>query len=116
MQLSIITVLSLAVAGVHAGNNFAQSCGRTKLDASKLELSSECNDGLGGGSPTSILDLNKCFHVLQRKISCGPGGISGCKCSLQGDSAMSCNCGKAAGQQTVDLNACIGNNAGVLGC
>lgn len=33
------------------------------------------NDGLGGGSPTAKLDLNKCSHVLGGKISCGSGGL-----------------------------------------
>ncbi|EHA57074.1 hypothetical protein MGG_16217 [Pyricularia oryzae 70-15] len=56
--------------------------------------------------------------------------ISGCKCSLQGGPGTSCNCGAAAEQQNVDLtryltdiffttfrmDACIGDNAGVLVC
>ncbi|KAK1964463.1 Cyanovirin-N [Colletotrichum sublineola] len=118
MQISAITSIILGLVSVQvSASGFKKTCNTVELNG--LTLSAECATGLGFNGGTSDLDLNKCFFALNGQVSCGAGGISGCKCSQTDVAAMSCTCPDNSGKQltnNVDLDACLSNSDGQLSC
>ncbi|KAI7908667.1 hypothetical protein M0657_011482 [Pyricularia oryzae] len=113
MRFSAITVISLATACVQASSGFTSSCllSRDITTLSGFTLTSQCKDAGGRFQErATTLDITNCFHAINGQVSCGPGGISGCKCSLNpgGVGFMNCNCPDNSGKQkanSVDLTS-----------
>ncbi|KAK2054515.1 Cyanovirin-N [Colletotrichum caudatum] len=118
MQISAITSVILGLVSVQvSAAGFRASCSTVSLDG--FTLSAECTSAVGGNPGTSRLDINQCFFALDGKISCGAGGISGCKCSQTDVASARCTCPDNAGKTVtndVDLDACISNSDGKLSC
>ncbi|TLD20379.1 hypothetical protein PspLS_08462 [Pyricularia sp. CBS 133598] len=125
MQFSTITVISFAVAGAHAASSgFTKSCLMTldKFTLKGLTISTQCQgvDGRPTGFTTN-LDITNCYNAIDGVVSCGQGGISGCRCSINpnGVGILDCNCPNNSGKassNSVNLDDCIGNKGGQLVC
>ncbi|KZW02253.1 Cyanovirin-N [Exidia glandulosa HHB12029] len=123
MQFSGLFVL-VAVALVPSvlAQNFGASCNNIHLTGTGPSVSVQATCFLPNGTTkSSTLGLSSCLTNSGGSLRCARGGnaMQSCSgCTLSGTS-LRCNCGDGKGgnpSTTIDLNQCIANNNGNLGC
>ncbi|KAJ5772001.1 hypothetical protein N7520_002530 [Penicillium odoratum] len=120
-SLKSLGMISLFVIAVSA-SNFAQTC--ENIESFGTTLQADCRENENGSLAPSSMDLNQCIKNNKGSLSCGKNGNyqgSCINCSLRGNTEMECMCrnvaeGHSFVRTQIDLNKCISNNHGQLGC
>ncbi|KAJ5548595.1 hypothetical protein N7513_005829 [Penicillium frequentans] len=123
MQFSLksLGMMSLFVLAV-SGSKFANTC--ENIESFGTTLSADCREYEQGTMTQSSIDLNRCVKNNKGSLKCGKNGNyqgSCINCTLRGNTEMECMCRNVAEghrfvRTQIDLNKCISNNHGQLGC
>ncbi|KAJ5999251.1 hypothetical protein N7451_007061 [Penicillium sp. IBT 35674x] len=123
MQFSLksLGMISLFVMAV-SGSKFANTC--ENIESFGTTLSADCRESEQGNMIQSSIDLNRCIKNNKGSLKCGKNGNyqgSCINCTLRGNTEMECMCRNVAEghrfvRTQIDLNKCISNNHGQLGC
>ncbi|KAJ5724823.1 hypothetical protein N7493_006551 [Penicillium malachiteum] len=124
MQFSLksLGMLSLFVIAVSGASKFAETC--ENIEAYGSTLRADCRVNENGELQPSTLDLNRCIKNGKGSLKCGKNGnyqASCINCSIRGNNELECMCRNADKDHRfvsahVDLNNCISNDHGELGC
>ncbi|KAJ5990514.1 hypothetical protein N7499_011062 [Penicillium canescens] len=117
--LGLLPFVAMAFAG---SSKFADTC--QNVDGEGTTLRAECRVSHDGQLRTSSIDLNRCLKNDKGKLKCGKNGhYSGSciNCTMRGHAEFTCQCRNAERDHnyvstTIDLNKCVANNHGELGC
>ncbi|KAJ5241845.1 uncharacterized protein N7469_000172 [Penicillium citrinum] len=109
----------MAVSGA---SKFADTC--QNIEGRGTQIRADCRENEHGQYRTSTLDLNRCIKNNKGGLKCGKNGelsASCIHCSLRGHTELECMCrnvkeGHPYVRANIDLNKCISNNHGELGC
>ncbi|KAH6913659.1 hypothetical protein BKA70DRAFT_1558929 [Coprinopsis sp. MPI-PUGE-AT-0042] len=104
------------IGGTAAASGFARSCSNYYIENNNF-LGASCRNA-AGGTTNSAINLNACIGINPTELVCRPNGnyaANGCRaCLIRTGQYMLCQC--PGGNKVADLNACIGNNNGLLVC
>ncbi|KAJ5975111.1 hypothetical protein N7481_008818 [Penicillium waksmanii] len=117
--LALLPLLTVAVSGA---SKFADTC--QNIEGRGTQIRADCRENEHGQYRTSTLDLNRCLKNNKGNLKCGKNGdftASCINCSLRGHTELECMCrnvkeGHPYASAHIDLNKCISNNHGELGC
>ncbi|KAH6913657.1 hypothetical protein BKA70DRAFT_728204 [Coprinopsis sp. MPI-PUGE-AT-0042] len=120
MKFSTLAVLAAPaiglIGGAAAAGGFAASCSNYFIEGNNF-LRASCRNN-AGGTTNSAINLNACIGIDPNQLVCRPNGnyaAQGCAgCLIRTGQFMLCSC--PGGNKIADLNACIGNNNGLLVC
>ncbi|KAJ5110655.1 hypothetical protein N7532_001190 [Penicillium argentinense] len=120
--MTCIALLPLFTMAVSGASKFANTC--QNIESNGNAIRADCRENENGQYRTSTLDLNRCIKNKKGGLKCGKNGdytASCINCTLRGHTDFECMCrnvdeGHRYVRAHIDLNKCISNNHGELGC